>query len=283
MEDLLTYMKDKINDLREKEMTFPEEKLNEVYNHLNELDIPFEEKKAKIDVMYENALKTKEKELLNEKAKNGEYSNYDKIKEVINILLDTPLGNLITIYGSCVPYIISGVKPKRVIGDVDTIVKPEDIDKVREYIKSHPETFKIVLDSKDYTDDFGLEMQVKGIDVSIFLRGDTPEGRLSRNFDFKNSTDTLIVKETLFPGLTEENSTSVINFNGHNLRVECPEYVFIEKNISLREKDMLDIEVLKNIINVEKVEYLKEVAKHPEYRIREELDLNKLKKQVKTQ
>ena len=283
MEDLLTYMKDKINDLREKGMTFPEEKLNEVYNHLNELDIPFEEKKAKIDVMYENALKTKEKELLNEKAKNGEYSNYDKIKEVINILLDTPLGNLITIYGSCVPYIISGVKPKRVIGDVDTIVKPEDIDKVREYIKSHPETFKIVLDSKDYTDDFGLEMQVKGIDVSIFLRGDTPEGRLSRNFDFKNSTDTLIVKETLFPGLTEENSTSVINFNGHNLRVECPEYVFIEKNISLREKDMLDIEVLKNIINVEKVEYLKEVAKHPEYRIREELDLNKLKKQVKTQ
>ena len=262
--ELFNYMKEKVDALAEMGIHFPDEKLNQVYNNLVELDASLEEKKQKIDTMYEQALKDREKEILNDKAMNGEYSNFDKIKEVVDIISKSPISNLVTIYGGSVPYLLTGETPKRLIGDIDLSVDLEHIDEVREYISTNPELFKVLIDTKNYTDDHGLELNVNGLDVSIFPHENTPEGRITRNFEYKASSNTIDVKSTLFYGITDEQVTTQANINGRPMKVECPENIYIQKSIALREKDRIDLEVLNKIVNHDKITYLKSISKKPE-------------------
>ena len=217
-----------------------------------------------------------------EQAKNGEYSNFDKIKHVISVIAHSPLAPFVTIYGGNVPYLITGKTPKRVIGDVDMGATIEDMQMIREFITQNPEIFKVVIDSKDYSEnDYGLELEVNGIPVTIFTHEYTPKGRIVRNFKINPITDSIDAKAILFYGIYDEETTIEQTIDNYKMRLECPEYVYIQKSVAQREKDLMDIEILKEIIDERKLQYLKSKSGMPGVLVSETFALEEKKNSPK--
>ena len=197
--ELYDYITIKLKKLAEFSIYYPEDKIKQAYISLLNSPGSLEEKKQRVDNIFDNALEKEKERKLNEQAKNGEYSNFDKIKHVISVIAHSPLAPFVTIYGGNVPYLITGKTPKRVIGDVDMGATIEDMQMIREFITHNPEIFKVVIDSKDYSEnDYGLELEVNGIPVTIFTHEYTPEGRIVRNFKINPITDSIDVKAILF-------------------------------------------------------------------------------------
>ncbi len=274
--ELYDYIMSKLAELATYSIYYPEEKIKEVYGSLLESCDSLDEMKKRVDDMFKSVLLEKQQAALNEKAKEGEYSNFDKIKEVANIIAASPIAPFVTIYGGSVPYLITGETPQRVIGDIDLSASIENMPQIRAYIKSHPETFKVIVDTTDYTDDYGLELKINGVNVSLFTHEFTPEGRIVRNFEYKQSTNSIDVKATLFPGIFDEDTTIQSGFNGHTLNFECPEYIYIQKSVALREKDRIDLEVLKKIVDEKKIDFLKKKSSMPKVIFSESVKMNKV-------
>lgn len=261
--ELYDYINSKLIELQAYGISYSGDEINKIYQNILGSYKTIEEMKKKVDQLFKKALETKKKESLNEKAKKSEYSNFDSIKEVINFLSSSSIGSLIKLYGGSVPYLLTNKIPKRLIGDIDLSVSIDNMDKVREFISKNSDKIKVVIDTTDYDDkDFGLELLINGINVSIFPYLITKEGRISNTFDYDQSTDEIHLKSKLFYGLTLENTTIVSSYN--NLKMECPEYIYIQKCIALREKDRIDIEILKEIIDYKKVDALKKSTRKPD-------------------
>ena len=278
---LYNYIKTKIEELEREGVSIPEGIIEKIYNSLSKETCSLEEKIKRVDYLYQNVLDNNKRKMLDEKVKKGEYSNFDEIKEVINKIVHSELAPYISIYGSNVPYLLSGENPKRVIGDVDMVANAEDMTKVREIIKNNPNIFKVIIDSTDYTDDYGMELQVNGIDVSIFTHEHTNEGRIVRNFTENILANSIDTKSILFPGIYDEETTVDFNIDGVNIKLECPEYVYIQKSAAKREKDKIDMKVLERIVDKEKLENIKNNSKIPKVLESSSVILNQDLKQIK--
>ena len=279
--ELYDYITSKLEELHEYSIDVPMEVVMDVYHKVLNHSCSFVEKKKIVDEIVSKVIDSNKKKQLNEMAKKGEYSNFDQIKEVLHSIMHSPLAPYVTIYGGTVPYLITGKSPKRIIGDIDLFASVEDMPKIREIIKEHPELFKVVLDSKDYAGDYGMELKVNGVDVTIFTHEYTPEGRIVRNFKEDIFTNSIDVQAILFYGIFDEELTIEVSMGDVLLKLECPEYVYIQKSIALREKDQMDIEVLKDIIDEEKLEHLKKTSNVPKVLESHSVNLDEKKSQVR--
>lgn len=252
-EKLNAIIEEKFEQLRKLGWNPSQEDLNMFYETLRGLRD--DEVEGYIDSSFAKVICKIERDKKNELARLGLYDSMTDIRKIMDVLFESGLGKYIEVYGGTVPYMISGQTPKRMFGDLDIHVSLDDMSDVRRIIKEHPELFEVTLDTKDeMEEDFGLEIRVNGLDVTLFPAFYTDEGRVVRTFDYASSTNIVTAKETLFYGFTEENATTTCVFDGREVKVETPEIIYCQKSASQREKDITDLGVLEGLVTSERLD-----------------------------
>lgn len=139
------------------------------------------------------------------------------------------------------------------------------MDKIRKYIVEHKDKYHIISDSLQLCgEDYGIELSVDGVDVSIFPTIATKDGMVVRNFSIQKSLEQITTKSTLFGGIDEQSLIINYNFCGQNIRLMSPEFTYIEKIDVNREKDIIDNKVLSGVIDKEKLKKIVYTMKKPE-------------------
>ena len=246
---------------------FDNSKIEQFIEKILEQNLTKEQIDRRFEVIDESIKDEKKKKMLEEQVRSGKVdSNFSNIRETIGILFDDQiLSSTLSIYGGTIPYIMTGEEPKRIIGDVDTHAKLEDMTKIREYILEHQDKYHIISDSLQLCgEDYGMELSVNGVDVSIFPTIATKEGMVVRNFSIQKTTEQITTKATLFGGINEENQIVNYNSNGRNIRLMSPEFTYITKAVARREKDIIDNQVLAKVIDNEKLGQMSSTMKKPE-------------------
>lgn len=246
---------------------FDNSKIEQFTEKILEQNLTKEQIDRRFEVIDESIKDEKREKMLEEQVRSGKAdSNFSNIRETIGILFDDQiLSSTLSIYGGTIPYIMTGEEPKRIIGDVDTHAKLEDMTKIREYILEHQDKYHIISDSLQLCgEDYGMELSVNGVDVSIFPTIATKEGMVVRNFSIQKTTEQITTKATLFGGINEENQIVNYNSNGRNIRLMSPEFTYITKAVARREKDIIDNQVLAKVIDNEKLGQMSSTMKKPE-------------------
>lgn len=246
---------------------FDDSKIEQFTEKMLEQNLSKEQINRRFEVIDESIKNERRKQMLEEQVKSGKVdSNFSNIRETIGILFDDAmLSSTLSIYGGTIPYIMTGEEPKRIIGDVDTHAKLEDMVKIRKYILEHQDKYHIVSDSLQLCgEDYGMELSVNGVDVSIFPTIASDEGMVVRNFSIQESLEQITTKATLFGGINEENQIVNYNSNGRNIRLMSPEFTYITKVATKREKDIIDNQVLAKVVDSEKLRQMSSTMKKPE-------------------
>lgn len=246
---------------------FDDSKIEQFTEKMLEQNLSKEQIDRRFEVIDESIHNERRKKVLEEQVKSGKsVSNFSNIRETIGILFDDEmLSSTLSIYGGTIPYIMTGEEPKRIIGDVDTHAKLEDMAKIRKYILEHPDKYHIISDSLQLSgEDYGIELSVNGVDVSIFPTIATSEGMVVRNFSIQESLEQITTKATLFGGINEESQIINYNNNGRNIRLMSPEFTYITKAAAKREKDIIDNQVLAKVVDQEKLRQMSSTMKKPE-------------------
>lgn len=246
---------------------FDDSKIEQFTEKMLEQNLLKEQIDRRFEVIDESIKNERRKQMLEEQVKSGRVdSNFSNIRETIGILFDDAmLSSILSIYGGTIPYIMTGEEPKRIIGDVDTHAKLEDMVKIRKYILEHQDKYHIVSDSLQLCgEDYGMELSVNGVDVSIFPTIASDEGMVVRNFSIQESLEQITTKATLFGGINEENQIVNYNSNGRNIRLMSPEFTYITKAAAKREKDIIDNQVLAKVVDSEKLRQMSSTMKKPE-------------------
>lgn len=246
---------------------FDDSKIEQFTEKMLEQNLSKEQINRRFEVIDESIKNERRKQMLEEQVKSGKVdSNFSNIRETIGILFDDAmLSSTLSIYGGTIPYIMTGEEPKRIIGDVDTHAKLEDMVKIRKYILEHQDKYHIVSDSLQLCgEDYGMELSVNGVNVSIFPTIASDEGMVVRNFSIQESLEQITTKATLFGGINEENQIVNYNSNGRNIRLMSPEFTYITKVATKREKDIIDNQVLAKVVDSEKLRQMSSTMKKPE-------------------
>ena len=195
-----------------------------------------------------------------EAIKNGEISgNFDLIVSVIEDLFsEDVLSSRMTIYGGTIPYLVTKQQPQRIIEDIDTLVNLEDMKQVRRIVESNPNKFKMVRDTLQVTgNEYGFDMIVEGVMVSVFPIVEDERGMVIRNFYYDSLKDMIMFAATLFPGIHMNEEMENLDINGRTVRIMSPEFTYVTKMDANRNKDVEDLQVLDQVIKPEKVELMK--------------------------
>lgn len=246
---------------------FDDDKIEQFTSKSLEQNLSREQVDRRFEDIDESIKSETRKKVLEEQVKSGMVdSNFSDIRETIGILFDdSMLSSTLSIYGGTIPYIMTGEEPKRIIGDVDTHAKLEDMAKIRKYILEHQDKYHIISDSLQLCgEDYGMELSVNGVDVSIFPTIASNEGMVVRNFSIQESLEQITTKATLFGGINEESQIINYNSNVRNIRLMSPEFTYITKAASKREKDVIDNQVLAKVVDSEKLMQMHSTMKKPE-------------------
>lgn len=246
---------------------FDDDKIEQFTSKSLEQNLSREQVDRRFEAIDESIKSETRKKVLEEQVKSGMVdSNFSDIRETIGILFDdSMLSSTLSIYGGTIPYIMTGEEPKRIIGDVDTHAKLEDMAKIRKYILEHQDKYHIISDSLQLCgEDYGMELSVNGVDVSIFPTIASNEGMVVRNFSIQESLEQITTKATLFGGINEESQIINYNSNGRNIRLMSPEFTYITKAAAKREKDIIDNQVLAKVVDSEKLRQMHSTMKKPE-------------------
>lgn len=246
---------------------FDDDKIEQFTSKILEQNLSREQVDRRFEAIDESIKSETRTKVLEEQVKSGMVdSNFSDIRETIGILFDdSMLSSTLSIYGGTIPYIMTGEEPKRIIVDVDTHAKLEDMAKIRKYILEHQDKYHIISDSLQLCrEDYGMELSVNGVDVSIFPTIASNEGMVVRNFSIQESLEQITTKATLFGGINEESQIINYNSNGRNIRLMSPEFTYITKAVSKREKDIIDNQVLAKVVDSEKLRQMHSTMKKPE-------------------
>lgn len=246
---------------------FDDDKKEQFTSKMLEQNLSREQIDRRFEAIDESIKSETRKKVLEEQVKSGMVdSNFSDIRETIGILFDdSMLSSTLSIYGGTIPYIMTGEEPKRIIGDVDTHAKLEDMAKIRKYILEHQDKYHIISDSLQLCgEDYGMELSVNGVDVSIFPTIASNDGMVVRNFSIQESLEQITTKATLFGGINEESQIINYNSNGRNIRLMSPEFTYITKAAAKREKDVIDNQVLAKVVDSEKLRQMHSTMKKPE-------------------
>ena len=192
-------------------------------------------------------------------------SNIKQVRETAEFIFSDPfLAGKLSIYGGSIPYLLTGKDSKRVIGDIDTHVDFEQMQEIRDYIYAHLDNITVLYDSLELSgEDFGMELIINGLNVSIFPTVATNEGMAIRNFYINKVLGEIEVKETLFPGIIEKDEIRTYSVDGVIMRMMSPEFTYITKKVANRPKDIEDNLILETIVNLEDVERMRNQMKMP--------------------
>ena len=246
---------------------FDGSKIDYFISKILEQNLTKEQIDKRFEIIDENIKNERRKNFLEEQVRKGTgNSNFLNAKKTVEMLFeDEFLSTKLSIYGGIIPYLMTNEDPKRIIGDVDTHAKLEDMDKIREYITEHQDKYHVISDSLQLCgEDYGIELSVNGFDVSIFPTIATTDGMIVRNFSIQKSIGQIITESTLFGGIDEQNLIVNYNSNGQNIRLMSPEFTYITKKIANREKDIIDNEVLSTVVDKEKLKQIGSIMKKPE-------------------
>ncbi len=226
-----------------------------------------EQIKQRIDLAYSIAKENYEKRKQEELIKNGIIKgNIEQVRETAKIIFsDSYLADKVSIYGGSIPYLLTGRDSMRTIGDIDTHVDFEKMSEIRDYIYSCSASITVLYDSLKLSgEDFGMELLINGLNVSIFPTVAKTEGMSIRNFYINEVANEIEIKETLFPGIIEEEEIKTYDVDGIIMRMMSPEFTYITKQVANRPKDIEDNKILENIVNPDAVERMKKRMKMPE-------------------
>jgi hypothetical protein len=160
---------------------------------------------------------------------------------------------------------MTGEQPQRIIGDIDTHVSMQDMQFVRKIIANNPEKYKIISDTLQATGkEYGFEMLVDGITVSVFPTIEDERGMVINNFHENELENSMKLVSTIFYGVDEKEEIEVIDVNGIPVRIMSPEFTYITKGVAGRPKDIEDRKVLEQVIRPEKLEQMEIDMKTPE-------------------
>ena len=251
---------------KEFQIDISDEKLINLENKIFDNNLSDEQVKQRIDMAYSIAKEDYEKRRTNELIKQGiAEGNTNQVREAAKIIFTDPcLADKVSIYGGSIPYLLTGKDSKRIIGDIDTHVDLENMQEIRNYIYEHPDTIKVVYDSLKLSgEDFGMELSVSGLNVSIFPTVATVEGMAIRNFYVNSIGSEIGVKETLFPGIIEKDEIRTYDVDGVQMRMMSPEFTYITKQTANRPKDIEDNKILETIVNSKDVERMRHQMQMP--------------------
>lgn len=246
---------------------FDGSKIDYFISKILEQNLTKEQIDKRFEIIDENIKNERRTKFLEKQVRNGTAnSNFSNIKKTIGMLFeDEFLSTKLSVYGGTIPYLMTNEDPKRIIENVNTYANFEDMDKIREYIIEHQDKYHVISDSLQLcSEDYGIELSVNGINVSIFPTIATKDGMIVRNFSIQRSTDQITTKSTLFGGIDEQSLIVNYNSDGQNIRLMSPEFTYITKKVANREKDIVDNEVLSNVIDKEKLKQIDSIMKKPE-------------------
>lgn len=244
-----------------------EEDLINLENKIFDSSLSDEQIKQRIDMAYSIAKENYEKRKQEELIKNGIIEgNIEQVRETAKFIFsDSYLADKVSIYGGSIPYLLTGRDSMRTIGDIDTHVDFEKMSEIRDYIYSHSDSITVLYDSLKLSgEDFGMELLIDGLNVSIFPTIAKTEGMAIRNFYINEVTNEIKVKETLFPGIIEKDEIRTYDIDGVDMRMMSPEFTYITKQVANRPKDIEDNKILETIVNHDAVERMKKQMKMPE-------------------
>lgn len=243
-----------------------EEDLINLENKIFDSSLSDEQIKQRIDMAYSIAKENYEKRKQEELIKNGIIEgNIEQVRETAKFIFsDSYLADKVSIYGGSIPYLLTGRDSMRTIGDIDTHVDFEKMSEIRDYIYSYSDSITVLYDSLKLSgEDFGMELLINGLNVSIFPTVAKTEGMAIKNFYINEVTNEIEVKETLFPGIVEKDEIKAYDVDGVNMRMMSPEFTYITKQVANRSKDIEDNKILETIVNNEDVERMRHQMKMP--------------------
>ena len=255
------------NAKREFQIDIKEENLINLENKIFDSSLSDEQIKQRIDLAYSIAKENYEKRKQEELIKNGTIEgNIKQVRETAKFIFsDSYLADLVSIYGGSIPYLLTGRDSMRTIGDIDTHVDFEKMSEIRDYIYNYSDSITVLYDSLKLSgEDFGMELLINGLNVSIFPTIAKAEGMAIRNFYINEVTNEIEIKETLFPGIIEKDEIITYDVDGVNMRMMSPEFTYITKQVANRPKDIEDNKILETIVNSEDVERMRKKMKMPE-------------------
>lgn len=251
---------------REFQIDFKKEDIVNLENKLFNTDLSDEQIKQRIDSTYLRVKENYEKRKTDESIKQGIIEgNINQIRRVAKFIFSDPyLADKVSVYGGSIPYLLTGKDSKRILGDIDTHVDFENMQEIRNYIYNHSDTITILYDSLELSgEDFGMEISVDGLNVSVFPTVARTEGMAIRNFYINSVMNEIEVRETLFPGINEKNEIKVYDVDGVYMRMMSPEFTYITKQVANRPKDIEDNKILETIVNREDVERMRHQMEMP--------------------
>lgn len=243
-----------------------DEDITNLENRLFNSDLSDEQIKRRIDLAFLSMKENYHKRRNDELIKDGlAESNIKQVRETAEFIFSDPfLAGKLSIYGGSIPYLLTGKDSKRVIGDIDTHVDFEQMQEIRDYIYAHLDSITVLYDSLELSgEDFGMELIINGLNVSIFPTVATSEGMAIRNFYINKVLGEIEVKETLFPGIIEKDEIRTYSVDGVIMRMMSPEFTYITKKVANRPKDIEDNLILETIVNLEDVERMRNQMKMP--------------------
>lgn len=251
---------------REFQIDFKKEDIVNLENKLFNTDLSDEQIKQRIDSTYLRVKENYEKRKTDESIKQGIIEgNINQVRRVAKFIFSDPyLASKVSIYGGSIPYLLTGKDSRRILGDIDTHVDFENMQEIRNYIYNHSDTMTVLYDSLELSgEDFGMEISVDGLNVSVFPTVARTEGMAIRNFYINSVMNEIEVRETLFPGINEKNEIKVYDVDGVYMRMMSPEFTYITKQVANRPKDIEDNKILETIVNREDVERMRHQMEMP--------------------
>ena len=264
-------MRDYFYEMIEKAKTefqvdFKEEDIKRVEDTIFNGDLSEEQIKERIDSAYLRVKENYEMKKKDELIKEGTITaNTEQVKETAKTIFSDPyLAEHLSIYGGSIPYLLTGKESKRIIGDIDTHIDLEKMQELREYIHENSDIITVLYDSLELSgEDYGMELIINDLNVSIFPTIATKEGMAIRNFYIREMTDEIEVTETLFPRIIEKDEIKTYDVDGVQMRMMSPEFTYLTKKVANRPKDIEDNKIIEKIVNYEDIERMKNIMKTP--------------------
>ena len=197
---------------------------------------------------------------------------YSKLRKFVTLLNANNVDYQLA--GALGGYIKYNEESHRVHDDIDICINEKDIDKLELICREMGLNFK---DNRLNTTRVlkngipsGEHEIIATTDESDFHIGAFPFEKLkdgtiiNKEYYHDDDGNILVRKETYSRELAEEiysDSGNNVNFEGHNLTIIAPEFVYLLKSYTRNDKDLDDIKFLQGKIDMEKVNIIKELSK----------------------
>lgn len=185
-------------------------------------------------------------------------NTYQQIKDLLmSIYKIDNLNNILFIHGGTIPYLISNTNSKRNHGDIDFVVRAEDMKTIRKFLKEY-DIYDPNKDSLSKTnEDYGVSAIIRNIEVGFYPFEVSSDGIQINSFSIFEKYQ---LKKRFIKGLTLDDFIEYIDFYDWKIGITSRELNYLLKKNITREKDLIDLEIYNKIeMDSEKIKRLEEL------------------------